>query len=134
MTRNEIEALSGDALRVAVANRVFGLGWVPCHGGFGYWSDGEGVHRSAVSADKNRAQLLAPYESDIAAAFEVVEHLFSSGILPRKDIHIEHFDEPPTWNVSTCQTDGMWGAWTDHESLPVAICRAALFAVEREDG
>lgn len=100
--------LTGEALRYEVLETVFG----------------HSIVDARVARDCPR------YESDIAAAFEVVERLIE--ILPQGDIHIEHLDGE--WGVATCQEDDGWVGWVRDKSLPVAICRAALAALEAGDG
>ena len=62
------------------------------------------------------------YSTDIAAAWQVVEK-----VVPGRGISIEAFKKPPlVWHVEFYMGVG-WSA--NDESLPLAICRAALKAV-----
>ena len=72
---------------------------------------------------------LPHYSTDIAAAWQVVEKLLE--ILPQGGIHIEHLDYQG-WSVSMCfkKAEGGWDGWVDAETIPLAICLAALAAAE----
>ena len=79
---------------------------------------------------------VAPYSTDIAAAWEVVEHLWthfwprgSGG--PRLECHIHpDFDG---WHCNICiEAIGLIEASAVASTAPLAICRAALAAVEKE--
>jgi len=69
------------------------------------------------------------YSADIRAAWMVLEKLLS--ILPHEDIHMEHWSdgESSGWRVSTCFEIGEWKEWVEADTLPMAICKAALKAM-----
>ena len=66
------------------------------------------------------------YTTDIREAWKVVEKLLT--ILPNQDFHIEHWadDINSGWQVSSCHELGKWKDWVRAETLPKAICLAAL--------
>lgn len=66
-----------------------------------------------------------PYSTDIAVAWEALEHLFQLNSL--QDIHLEHL-EHTGWGISTCynKVEGGWDGWVYAETAPLAICRAFL--------
>jgi Phage ABA sandwich domain len=70
------------------------------------------------------------YSTDIAAAWQIVEKLIA--ITPQQDLHIEHWyheeDETSGWQISSCYELGEWKDWVQAETLPLAICLAALKA------
>ena len=69
-----------------------------------------------------------PYSTNIEHAWTVVEKLLTK--LPNEDFHIEHWkaNESSGWRVSTCFELGKWKDWVEAETLPMAICKAALRA------
>lgn len=67
------------------------------------------------------------YSRSIAAAWTVVEALKLRS--PQHDIHIEHI-EGQGWSVSCCYSQDE-GGWADAETAPLAICKAALGAIEK---
>jgi len=71
------------------------------------------------------------YSSDIKAAWQVVEKLLS--LLPNQDFHIEHWADGDisNWQVSSCYQLGEWMDWVRAETLPHAICLAALKAMHK---
>jgi hypothetical protein len=71
------------------------------------------------------------YSSDIKSAWTIVEKLLS--LLPNQDFHIEHWvDESFSgWQVSSCYELGKWKGWVRAETLPHAICLAALKAIKK---
>jgi len=72
------------------------------------------------------------YSSDIEAAWQVVEKLLS--LLPNQDFHIEHWadEDISNWQVSSCYQLGEWMDWVRAETLPHAICLAALKAITKQ--
>ena len=71
------------------------------------------------------------YSSDIKEAWKIVEKLLT--LLPNQDFHIEHWsDETHSgWQVSSCYKLGEWKDWVRAETLPHAICLAALQTVKK---
>jgi ABA sandwich protein len=71
------------------------------------------------------------YSTDIAAAWLVVEKM--RDFTPVGDVHIERWDN--RWAVSTCfdSSSGGWDGFTYGDTAPLAICRAALLAVSRDN-
>jgi len=71
------------------------------------------------------------YSSDIKEAWKIVEKLLT--LLPNQDFHIEHWsDETHSgWQVSSCYELGEWKDWVRAETLPHAICLAALQAAKK---
>lgn len=69
------------------------------------------------------------YSTDIAAAWQVIEKLFT--LIQNQDIHIEHLavEGEGYWGVSTCYELGEWKDWVRAETAPLAICIAALKAI-----
>jgi hypothetical protein len=68
-----------------------------------------------------------PYSSDIGEAWKVVEKLLT--LLPNQDFHIEHWVDFG-WQVSSCYELGEWKKRVRGETLPHAICLAALKAIK----
>lgn len=69
-------------------------------------------------------QIVPDYSTDIAAAMEVIEKMWHQNLMPR-------LWKAQMWNVEFWQMDGdaYLGSYSGN-SLPEAICRAALEAVE----
>lgn len=129
MTADEIGRLSGEALRVAVAERVFGYKWQQADGGRrGWFANGALTERWTRSRQPDAPALLLPrYESDIAAAFEVVERM------RERDYDFEY-------ECANGEHHAKFGLDGDYSRggmrgmcAAEAICRAALLAVADED-
>lgn len=72
------------------------------------------------------------YSSDIAAAMQVVEKLIADG-QGRLRVIMEATHKPKAWEVDIKKLDGdgwYFVARVEAETLPLAICRAALEAVQ----
>lgn len=69
------------------------------------------------------------FSTNIAAAWTVVEKLLEMQPA-HEDIHIEHLIGCG-WKVSSCLDQGQWTDWVAGKTVPEAICRAALKAVEQ---
>ncbi len=71
------------------------------------------------------------YSTNIKSAWEVVEKLLT--MLPNQDFHVEHWadEENSGWQVSSCYELGGWKDWVRAETLPHAICLAALKALRK---
>lgn len=89
----------------------------------------KGKVMSGVVMDGSGKPKLHDYSSSWDAARLVVEKLIE--ILPQGDIHIEHLDGEE-WGISTCfdKNEGGWDGWVYAETFPLAICLAALKAME----
>lgn len=112
-----VDELSGEALRVAVAEKVLGL---VNEGGPGGWVDKDG-HAAGFYG------MLPRYESGLPFAFEVVEAMRRRGFDFRADVSYHEADE---WYAEFSQVPGAGVFGDDKPTLPEAICRAALLAVE----
>ena len=111
--------LTGLALREAVATEVFGFGL----DARGYWHN-PAMHTFIAE--------LPHYESDIAAAWLVVEKIQSRGW----KVGVEWFnDKLGTWAWACCISDAKHYslAWERYASAPEAICRAALAAIRSQE-
>lgn len=124
MTWDDVMGLEGRELDAAVAELVLGLRVVECDpvdGRYGPYTAREG-HWTRVNGETYPLlDLLPEYSTDIAAAWEVVEHLAT----PEESITIF----PSTyvkgdWIVAV----GGAGVVASSKSAPEAICRAALLA------
>lgn len=113
VTREEIMQLTGRELDAAVAERV--MGWKrgdPKYGDMPWYPPGTGRYLGGGRMD------LPEFSADIAAAWEVVEHLAT----PDEALMITY--SKGTWVVAV----GSVEASATSESAPEAICRAALLA------
>jgi hypothetical protein len=129
MTHDEIDALEGEALAAAVAERV--MGWNRPQGSR-LWYNGLARDEMAVSCYRP--------DRDIAQAFEAVDRI--AALHPEWWFRLgEH--EDLVNSVFTGPTGRLWGAmwfppsdhpiysvWSDHADRRIAICRACLKAVE----
>lgn len=111
---------AGRELDALVAEKV--MGWKPCvtqdHPGWVYFDSGAGGGKIAPA-----------FSTDIAAAWEVVEKLS-----PRYAIRILNDATPgPSW---CCEMAHGYGndIEVEAETAPLAICRAALEAIEVRGG
>jgi len=107
MTRDEIMAMDGDALRLAVAKA---LGWRRVYKGSGF----------IVSlSPKGEEELLPDWPRDIAAAWELMEEMRNAEL----NVTIYHAVGVDGWIVSLDYMDNFayYG-----ETAPIAICRAWL--------
>lgn len=93
-----------------------------------FTDDGADAWRQAYP-DSIAVSVLRYYSTDISAAMEVVEKLREQ----KWDIQMSSDDESLTWQVmldARTVTDRLLLAEHKSDSLPEAICRAALKAVE----
>lgn len=95
-------------------------------------SHGQIVWRDTVANRNRTTSALDTYRdfapsTNIAHAWEVVEKLIGS--LPEGDLHIEHHGDTG-WGVSSCYGGKHWDDWVFAKTLPLAICRAALKAMQ----
>jgi len=105
-----------------IAEKVMGYCERPVHG-IGWWHQ----------AEENRwfvAQYLWHPSTDIAQAFEVVEKLLKHPDNKMGCFHLEHLNEGNGWSVSCCYDLGEWKDWIHADTPAMAICLAALKAME----
>ena len=109
---------AGIELDSIIAERVFG-------DKFEYQQRFKGYYRP-WKQDPIAFEPCPKYSTDIKEAWKVVEQLLR--ILPNEDVHMEHWNdgESSGWQVSTCFELGEWKGWVEAETLPHAICLAAL--------
>jgi len=113
MTRDEILNIpSGRELDVLVAKQIFGFGVM-------VWINHPDIDPKVVTPDEID---LLHYSTDIAAAWEVVNHFVSRRKRPKIDRVAEN-----EWRVQLDDFDENAVAYSS--SAPLAICRAALLAV-----
>jgi len=121
MTRDDVMRLIGRELDAAVAAMVFGLRVVECDpvdGRYGPYTARE-EHWTRVNGETYPLlDLLPEYSTDIAAAWEVVQHLAT----PDEALTITY--AKGTWVVAV----GSVEVSATSESAPESICRAALLA------
>ena len=129
----EIESLAGRELDVAIAERVMGL--VPCQSeqhelGAKFYAE-RPCHAQPDSPTKGGETSL--YSTDIGAAMQVVERLRASNWY----VTLSNGDERAgkEWFVEFLRSDGkyLYNGEADCDSLPEAICRAALKAVKSKE-
>ena len=123
MTKDEIMQLEGRGLDVAVAERVTLLDFseIPSRKDFHY--------------EGNSMVPTPSYSSDMSSAFKIIEKMMKLGYryvlrgnFEGNGLHWCGFDQQewadlnPLWQCKPCK------------SLPVAICRSALLAMEDSDG
>lgn len=122
---SEIEALSDRELDAEIARLVMefvrhrqGV-LLPNDNRLHLWFD----HAMKAEADRGELYLrVPPYSTDTASAFLVVEKLRSDSW----DVQISSDDESPTWQVYFDQGASRVALPAEHNSLPRAICLAAL--------
>jgi hypothetical protein len=130
---------AGRELDALVAEKVMGWTWPDDRCPICGWSFSDTAAEGCVPGDCSQRPIptvpesedYPHYSTDITAAWEVVEKML--GQLPQQDIHFQHL-EYTGWGVGTCfnKEEGGWDEWMYGETLPIAICRAALKAVEAQ--
>lgn len=123
--------VAGRALDALIAERV--MGWKRWIGGYKYWVDSEDVFQAVENADMNKGKVWWAPSTDIAAAMEVVEKIRTLG----KRTTITNSTGKPhgaaRWFVEIDDGNCANEVVADAETLPEAICRAALAAVEVDE-
>ena len=103
------------------------LDWLVLHHVFdwkrGISAFGEAPYRHGPVAH----QALLPVSTDLADAWRVLEHAIARGLRVTLQSVTDH--SPQTWGVTLASPAG-GSAYAWGETVPVAICRAALRAVE----
>jgi hypothetical protein len=108
--------LSGIELRAAVAERV--MGWKRSERFSDMWTQNGSTYMR-----------LPHYESDIAAAMEVAEAMRARGYSFL--LNIPDPAEPRTWWAEFADTTSIYDDGLEYQdTAPLAICRAALAALE----
>ncbi len=116
---------AGGKLDALIAEKLFG-------DKFEFHKTFDGYYRPWVE-DPIAFEPCPDYSTDISAAWKVVEKLLT--LLPNQDFHIEHWRDDGTetsgWQVSSCYELGEWKDWIRAETLPLAVCSAALKSIEK---
>lgn len=127
MNIDEMEA--GRQLDAMIAEKVMGYAHPPWQAG-AKTANPNGCHWSCSVCNP------APFSSSIAAAWQVVEKRSHSGVdfylerHPNGETHWARFNDTTqgTFNADGCQDKRLGDA--DAQTAPLAICRAALKAVQ----
>ncbi len=113
---------AGRELDALVAEKVMGIELTITSQGHPYFRDGTLLRVP-----------IAHYSTDIAAAWQVVEKMRDLGYWCQMRNEFEAHDGPDCWAGFTPHSTTGWNGrpdhWTQAETLPLAICLAALKAV-----
>ncbi len=124
MEASEVEA--GPELDALVAEKVMGCRVVHCR---------DGTYKLRVPGSYDRVDFVTAegarsacpkYSTDIAAAWEVMEKMAKEGYKPCVGMNGHCWDATMRVDIATTTED----EWMSANTAPLAICRAALAAVE----
>jgi hypothetical protein len=126
---------AGRALDALVAEKV--MGWTALHrrdGGsaeyLGTVPDNSFVGASTAKRIPGKTYCVPEYSTDIAAAWLVVERMRADGWWPEVKYLVD-WDNAAKWYAACHRPPHQWSATA--ATAPLAICRAALAALENSD-
>jgi len=124
MTRGEILKMeAGPELDRLVAEQIMG------------WREGQDTLKLQGGVGILGEKAIPRYSTDIAAAMEVIERLLEKRLRVSMYSPWGDRNEPhaiPEWTVFVLSNHGL-GIEMEGETLPLAICRAALIALEQSE-